>query len=1508
MSNGILSSVDQSRYQPPDFNFGEIFENQFYSFSLTMVIVGWEVAFMGDLRTSILALIALTWQACGQILEITDLGTASQTTEWQNGLFPAAGAIDGDPGTFSHTDSITPNNAWQLTFEDSHPISRVELQMRGDCCGGRLSGTILRLFDEEGDSVFAEVVEDPGIGGTTVIEIPPGIDARTIRVGLENGETNPGSGIYVIHLGEVRVFSGELPKSEITSFAVSNNRIPAGRSVTLSWQTANASEVILVGDGFVEPNGQREVSPVGSSVYQLIATGEFGTVSGSVAVIVDGIPLEPRISEFMASNSETLIRSDGSSPDWIEIWNPNPFAIDLAGYQLSDQENPISVFTFPSLLLDAGQYLVVDASEIARDGVLATGFALDRSAGGFVHFRNPVAETLQLINYPRQRSDVSFGPFGDETGYFPEPSPGGINASEIVQGFVADTQFSVPRGFYSGTQTVAISSETPGVEIYYTLDGSEPGASNAEAILYSAPLEISTTTILRARGFREGFEPTDIDTVTYLFAGQVASQSSSPANFPPTWIPGLNLGIQSNPVRALSKYGFGGDVLASLPLIDSDGVGFDFEDSLEAIPTLSLVVDADELFDPVDGLHINASQRGRAWERPASIEYLDPATGSSRQANCGLRMHGGWNRFPEMLKKSFRLYFRSEYGDANFDAPLFDGAPVDEFDRLILRSGNGKAWTSPWRALSGGGNSLPRTTYFRDQFARDLQAATGQDYVPGNFVHLYINGHYWGLYNPVERPDEFLAAGHLGGDDDDYDVIKWRRGVGHQVAAGDNAGWSELISLVRGSPQNAVTYSRIQEKLDLENFVDYLLVNFFIGNQDWVDNNVYAMRNRVTNGPFRFYCWDGEESLLSVGRNSTTQNVADTCLEIHQALRNNAEYRQLFADRAYRHLFGRGALTPSKTTALVDGYAKSLDRAIVAESARWGDLHRPSDPYDRDDWLTEITNIRSNYLPSRGPTLINQLRSQGLFPNIEAPMFLPSNGGVLTFGSEVIFENNGDGSTVYYTTDGTDPRLPGGGLSTVARAFGSVIKDLVLVSLGSSWRFLDNGEDLGGSDIVEGFPSYDSRNWKHPEFDDDLWGTGLSPLGYGSITSREIATVVSYGDDVNSRHPTTYFRHRFQVDEVDDIDELVLRLFRDDGAIVYLNGVEVVRSGFDSAGNIGFATLANTTTNEGAFLEFQIPTDALVEGNNVLALEVHQGTIRSSDMGFDLELLAFKETTTSEPILIDGGTLVKARVLKDGDWSALAEALFQPEGRGEDLVVSEIMYHPPVGGAEFLEISNQGVIPHSLNDLRISGGISFLFEDSGMNQLGPGESLLLVRNADSFASAYPGVGFGGVYEGALGNGGDQFSLETVGGEILWTVSYDDEGEWPQSADGGGRSLTLRGRVPNGPEAWRPSSVENGSPGVADKSPYQDNTDPLGYAILTSGLNQYGRFEITRKLNADDARVEVESSTDLQSWSQEQIGRLSRRLDSANVIEEFHPGEGFEDRPLFFRVKVTIERP
>ena len=1449
--------------------------------------------------------LSVTGLGHGQIMEITGLGAPAQTTDWPNGLYPAGKAVDGDPGTFSHTDAGTSNNAWELVFENDFGISRVELQMRGDCCGGRLTGAILRLFDGEGDSVYDEEISDPGVGQITVIQIPPGVKARKIRVGLENGGTNPGSTNSLIHLGEVRVFSGEPPATRINSFGPDRDMIASGEVVTLSWATENADEVTLTEAGSVPSTGMVMVSPSRSTIYQLVATSDLGPVLKEVVVMVDGELLPPRITEFMASNSDTILRSDGSSPDWIEIWNPNPTETDLGGFQLVDRVDPVSIFSFPAMTLAGGEYLVVDAAEIGVDGVPATGFSLNRSAGSELILRDPLGETLQYFSYPRQRADISFGPFGGSEFFFTTPTPGEPNSGKVVEGFVADTQFSVLRGFYGAPQKVEVTSETSNAEIYVTLDGTEPDPEDPGAILYTEAITISTTTVLRARAFKEGLEPTDIDTQTYLFTADVAGQSSSPDNFPPAWIPNLNVGVQRNPVKALSHYGFNSGVLGTLPMNDAIGGSFDLEDALVVIPTMSLVVDADELFDPVEGLHINAGQRGRAWERLASIEYLNPASGEMRQANCGIRMHGGWNRFPEMLKKSFRLYFRAEYGDASFDAPLFEDAPVDEYDRLIMRSGNGKAWTSPWRALSGSGNSLTRTTYFRDQLARDLQAATDQDSIPGTFVHLYINGHYWGLYNPVERPDEFFASGHWGGDDDDYDVIKWQRGVGHQVAAGSDEGWNELISLVRGTPRNAPTYEMIKELLDLENFIDYLLVNFFLGNQDWVDNNVYAMRNRAADGPFRFYCWDGEETLLSTGRNSTGQNVTDTCTEIHQRLRSNPEYRILFADRAQRHLFGGGALTLPTTDPLVAGYTAMLDRAIVAESARWGELHRPADPYDRADWLSEISNIRNNYLPNRGATLINQLNGQGLFPDTKAPEILPQAGGVVSLGTEVTFALPADAGTVLYTTDGTDPRLEGGGASPTAGAFGSVAEQETVLALGSVWAFRDTGEDLGDSTLVVGAAGYGSGNWKHREYEDTSWSSGPAPLGYGGISDQTIATTIAYGPNVNVKHRTSYFRHEFEATDVGEFDSLTLRIFRDDGAIVYLNGIEIVRSGFDLGDVVTSVTFAESASDEGVFLELNVPTNALLEGMNVIAVELHQASNGSSDLGFDLELVGEKLTTTSDPIEVTGGTFIKARVLSDGEWSPLGEALFSTGDRAGELVLSELMYHPLDGGAEFLEIMNRGEVNHSLIDLKLTGGIAFDFENASQSSLAPGESLVLVRDRSAFAVAYPEVTVGGDYDGALGNGGDVFSLESRNGEVLWTMSYGDAAPWPGSADGQGRSLTYRGGLKAAPDSWRPSVDEGGSPGVSDRVDFVDGGNLLNYALASFELLNPGGFEVSHRLGADDALVEVQWSRDLQNWTSEFMKRTDRVISGGEMREVWRREDSSPSENFFYRVKVAL---
>ncbi|MFT5412499.1 MAG: hypothetical protein ACI9NC_005247, partial [Verrucomicrobiales bacterium] len=159
--------------------------------------------FLRPARQVTTGILLLASSAIAELTEITDRGTASQTSEWNGGLFPASEAIDGDAATFSHTDANSSNNAWELELDAEYEIRSVELAMRIDCCVGRLTGTTLRWFDAAGDSVFEETVTDPGVGQTTTINLPPGTMAKSLRVGFENGATNPNANTSLIHFSEV---------------------------------------------------------------------------------------------------------------------------------------------------------------------------------------------------------------------------------------------------------------------------------------------------------------------------------------------------------------------------------------------------------------------------------------------------------------------------------------------------------------------------------------------------------------------------------------------------------------------------------------------------------------------------------------------------------------------------------------------------------------------------------------------------------------------------------------------------------------------------------------------------------------------------------------------------------------------------------------------------------------------------------------------------------------------------------------------------------------------------------------------------------------------------------------------------------------------------------------------------------------------------------------------------------------------------------------------------------
>jgi hypothetical protein len=177
-----------------------------------------------------------------------------------------------------------------------------------------------------------------------------------------------------------------------------------------------------------------------------------------------------------------------------------------------------------------------------------------------------------------------------------------------------------------------------------------------------------------------------------------------------------------------------------------------------------------------------------------------------------------------------------------------------------------------------------------------------------------------------------------------------------------------------------------------------------------------------------------------------------------------------------------------------------------------------------------------------------------------------------------------------------------------------------LVPFGSIWKYLDDGSDQG-------------IGWIAPSFDDALWLEGPGQLGYGD---GDEATVLNSGPAGNA-FTTSYFRHRFSVPDPNAYAVLLMRVRRDDGVVVYLNGQEVYRNNMPE-GIITSATFAFNAGDDGnTIFSTNVPTSLLVAGQNVLAAEIHQNQPGSTDISFDLELLGNQENERPTVFLVSPG-------------------------------------------------------------------------------------------------------------------------------------------------------------------------------------------------------------------------------------------------------------------------------
>ena len=614
--------------------------------------------------------------------------------------------------------------------------------------------------------------------------------------------------------------------------------------------------------------------------------------------------------------------------------------------------------------------------------------------------------------------------------YFTRPTPGKFNVSG-AKGLVSKVWFSHERGFHDSPFVLTLSTETEGAEVRYTLDGSQPTITHGYT--YTDPLPIYQTATIRAVAVKPGFLDSKVETHTYIFLSNVIKQSPNGEAPGPGWPTGSVNG-------QVIDYGMDPDVT------NDPRYKYVMNDALLAVPTISLVTDLANLFDPSKGIYVNAYGSGRNWERPTSVELINPDGTEGFQINAGLRIRGGYSRGSWNPKHAFRLFFRAEYGRAKLEYPLFEDEGVDEFDCVDLRTSQNYCW-----AHGGGGGR--HNTMVREVFSRDVQGEMGHPYTRSRYYHLYINGHYWGLSQTQERSEASFAESYLGGDKDDYDVVKTPgmnptdgnrnaldRLYYETIAGLDN---SERYYRVQGLNMDGTRNPKYERLLGVDNVIDFMIIEYYTGDRDGpasrftnVPNNTYGIYNRVNPDGWKWFHHDNEHCLGagSAELNMVTpfstagaQRQAFNPHWLHEQLANtNVDYRLRFADHVYASFFNDGVLTAGKARARIQNRADQIDMAIIAESARWGDSsYHPARTKD-GDWSPEINRLLYDtsdrrHLTPRVATVLDQFRSVGWYPNVQPPT-LSQHGGLVPSGFDL--HMGAFSGTIYYTLDGTDPRVP----------------------------------------------------------------------------------------------------------------------------------------------------------------------------------------------------------------------------------------------------------------------------------------------------------------------------------------------------------------------------------------------------------------------------------------------------------------------------------------------------
>ncbi|HET6556389.1 MAG TPA: lamin tail domain-containing protein [Prolixibacteraceae bacterium] len=680
-----------------------------------------------------------------------------------------------------------------------------------------------------------------------------------------------------------------------------------------------------------------------------------------------------------------------------------------------------------------------------------------------------------------------------------------------------------------------------------------------------------------------------------------------------------------------------GEVITHSYFINSDG-------SIGSLPVVSIASAPANFWDPANGIYVQSFKP--EWEVPINIELFEN-DGSDRAGfnlRAGTKVNGLYSW--QLPQKMLGIYFRKAYGAGKLEYPLFFDKQIRVFNSFALRA-SGNDWAA---------------TLFKDGMIQNSTRPDMDVEIQGfRACVVFINGQYMGIHNIRSKVDEeyVVESNNLG--DAEIDMIAYE----DTAEAGDMIQYQAFETLYKNDLSVQANYDLVAQQMDIENFTDFMIAEIYCANTS-IDHNVMAWKPKEF-GQWRWLLADLDRGFGSSGGNLISFYQGKSIYPFSNLLQN-AGYKKYFTNRLADLLYT--TFSPERMNQLIEDFAQNIEAELPRHIERWaGTSSSYGNPIPSVEfWRQKVQNLKK-FAAERPAILLNNLTQYGLQPasNLDISV-LPLESGKVTFNGKSVLVDESKGKY----PNGGEITLKAQPLSGYTFKGWEKAPYVVLILAEEVWKYNDLGSDQGTA-------------WKEPAYDDSAWAEGQAELGYGDSNEK---TKVSYSGTSTQRNITTYFRKKFTVTQASALSNLTGSLMYDDGAVVYINGQEVIRVNLPE-GEVLSTTRAISSVigaKESSFTDFSIDASVLREGDNFIAVEIHQDSPSSTDISFDFQLTASRTgetiSLTTEPnytFTMSEATYLIARFERDEHCllpSVIAQNLTLDKACSPYLVKGDVIIQP----------------------------------------------------------------------------------------------------------------------------------------------------------------------------------------------------------------------------------------